>query len=213
VAIGTPTQRGTAQLDTNQATLPVTTTGTIAAGSKIILAAGWRTATTLSSVAGGSLTWTIDIQRVNGLAAQHAALIQADAPSGLASGSTITLTFSGNTTAKTVAVYEVTGLATGAGSFDKSAGADIASGTSFSTGNTATKASTTWTSSFTGLDVVTSPTRSTASGYRIVSATGAYAATGTYPTASTADAIIGTYMMAAAAAADLPMLTTARTRP
>ena len=216
MAIGTPTNRGTAQTDTSQSTLPVTTTGAIASGSKIILSAGWRTATTLSSVAGGGLTWTIDTQRVNGAATQHCALISADAPSGLASGTVITLTFSGNTTAKSVSVEEVTGLAAQGSCFDKTTGADIATGTSFSSGSTATtaqadelligiifynavEASTTWTGSFTALQHISGPTRSTGNAYRIVSATGAYAATGTYPTSSTANAIIGTYKMAAAA--------------
>ena len=120
MAIGTPVNRGSAQLDTSQSTLPVTTSGTIASGSKIILSVGWRTATTLSSVAGGSLTWTIDRQIVNAAATQHAALVTADAPSGLASGTTITLTFSGNTTAKIVSVEEVTGLAAQGSAFDVS---------------------------------------------------------------------------------------------
>jgi len=214
VAIGTPVNRGTASTDTNQATLPVTTSGAIAAGSKIILSAGWRTASTLSSVSGGGLTWTIDRQFRNAGLSQSAALVTADAPSGLASGTTITLTFSANTTAKFVSVEEVTGLAAQGSVLDQQLGAENATTTTaFDTGNLGTttvadellvavifyqgiETTVTWASSFTALQRLTSPTRSMANGYRIVSATGVYKASGTHSPTSTWTGVLASYKAA-----------------
>lgn len=214
MAVGVPVVRGTAQTDTSQTTLPVVTSGAVAAGSRIVLVAGWRTATTLSSVAGGSLTWVIDRQQVDGSAARHYAFISAHAPAGLASGTTITLTLSGATTAKCVVVLECPALEPSqpAPGYDETASADNASADLvFSTNSTAVatgqadelalacsffqvvQASVTWTSPFTALSLVSSPTRSLAVGYRVLTATGVYSASGTNPTSSADFSSIITY--------------------
>ena len=139
MAIGTPVNRGSTATNANGSTLDVTTTGAVAAGSKIILSAGWRSAQTLVSVSdnsGSPLTWVIDYQAQDATASRNAVLISADAPSGLASGTVITLTLSGSTTDKIVSVEEVTGLATGG--FDQSSHGDGGNGTTFDTGLTPT---------------------------------------------------------------------------
>jgi hypothetical protein len=234
MAVSVPVLRGTANSDTSASTLAVTTTGAIASGAKIILVAGWRTATTLSSVAGGSLTWVIDRQQVDGGAARHYAFISANAPSGLASSTAITLTFSGNTTAKCVVCLECANLepTQPAPGYDETASADNgvadlafdSNSTAVATGQAdelalgasffqVVQASVTWTSSFTALTLISSPTRSLAVGYRVLSATGVYSATGTNPTSSADFTAIITYYGVIAAATVLPERIVAVSRP
>lgn len=211
--VSVPVVRGTAQTDTSQNTLPVTTSGAIAAGSRIILCVGWRTATTLSSCSGGSLTWTIDRQLQDASLARNGAFVSAYAAAGLASGTVITLTFSGNTTAKLVVVLECANLepTQPAPGYDETASNDATTSTSFTTNFTAVAtaqgdelalalifyqsvmSSVTWTSPFTGLQLLSSPTRSIAVGYRVLTATGTYAATGTQSPTSIYLAQIITY--------------------
>lgn len=73
----------------------LTTTASVPAGGKIWVWVGWAAATTLNTVAdnsGSPLSWTIAATVANGNAKQ--ALVWADAPAGLASGTVITATFS-----------------------------------------------------------------------------------------------------------------------
>jgi len=94
---------GTRVQDPVNLTSFVTTNQAVASGGFIIcLLAYWAngTAATLSSVAdnggGGSLTWAIDRQGQsgNGGGNPHIAIVSAQAPAGLASGTTITFTYS-----------------------------------------------------------------------------------------------------------------------
>lgn len=73
-------------------TVAFTTIANVASGGFIVVCVGWFGSTSaLSSVSGGSLSWTIDKQ---GRAVSNSvAIASAQAPSGLASGTTITATF------------------------------------------------------------------------------------------------------------------------
>jgi hypothetical protein len=80
-------------------TVAFTTNQTVASNGFIVLICTyWHngTSATLSSVSGGGLSWTIDVDVVsaNGGGNPRVAIISAQAPSGLASGTTITGTFS-----------------------------------------------------------------------------------------------------------------------
>jgi Tfp pilus assembly protein PilZ len=94
-------------------TIAATTNVAVASGARIFLAVSWFQATeTLASVAGGSLTWTIPAQTQNGN--QGVALVYADAPAGLASGTTITATFSTTAGFRAIVGASMTGGTTGA---------------------------------------------------------------------------------------------------
>lgn len=110
VSIGSLTPAGT-----SSTTSVLTTTAAVPAGGKILLAIGWFSATgTLSSVtATGGLTGGIEIQQVNG--SYHMALAYIDCPAGLASGSTVTATFSAGATSRYLQASYITGAATGGG--------------------------------------------------------------------------------------------------
>jgi hypothetical protein len=113
VAIGTPTTLGTNAVDA--AVAPLTTTATVPSGALIVVCFGWGSgsAVTLSSVAGGSLTWSIDhAQAYSGAIPWWFAVVSAQAPSGLASGTTITPTMSGAIFGQLAAGCYCTGLAT-----------------------------------------------------------------------------------------------------
>lgn len=91
---------GETGVDSASSTIVVTTGATVAVNSIIIGTLCWLDTAgspTLSSVSGGSLTWAIDKQGAGGAGtAASAAVISAQAPSGLASGTTITATLSGS---------------------------------------------------------------------------------------------------------------------
>lgn len=88
-SLGTNTSSGSAS------TIVLTTTNAVASGAVIVVAIGWFNASvTLTSVTGGSLTWTVRAANNGGV---RAAVAYALAPSGLASGSSITANFSGST--------------------------------------------------------------------------------------------------------------------
>jgi hypothetical protein len=86
---------GTTIMNVSSGTMKLTTKATAAANTRIFAFVVWTNASrTLSSVSGGGLTWTVDAQ-VKNAANFHVAIASANAPSGLASGVTITATFSG----------------------------------------------------------------------------------------------------------------------
>lgn len=115
MAISTPATLGTAATVANSTTQTFNTTATVPSGGKIWVVVGWFDGTaTLSSITGGSLTWTIDIQGKNGSVGR--AICQADAPAGLASGTTITANFSSGTADRFMSGAYATGVATGASS-------------------------------------------------------------------------------------------------
>ena len=68
------------------------TNQTVAAGAFIVMGWGCFGGEILLSVAGGGLTWSID-SHTNGSNSKESAIVSAQAPSGLASGTTITATF------------------------------------------------------------------------------------------------------------------------
>jgi len=93
--------------DPSSSTVAFTTSQAVPAGDLILVEVGWFDNTnTLSSVAdngaGGSLGWTIAKQGKAGSTADNTALVWARAPSGLASGTTITATFSAATVAREI---------------------------------------------------------------------------------------------------------------
>jgi hypothetical protein len=104
---------GTADPGGSRSTVAITTGSAVASGGFIVTCIGWFGTTTLSSVAGGGLTWTIDKQ---GRAADPGfvsiAIASAQAPSGLASGTTITATLAANADVPTMGGTSFTGVAT-----------------------------------------------------------------------------------------------------
>lgn len=99
---------GTNQNGGNATTIALTTTNAVAAGGTIFLVVGnFNAAVDLTSVAGGGLTWTVEAKANNG--GVRAALAKAEAPSGLASGSTITATYSGSTSERKIGAASFTG--------------------------------------------------------------------------------------------------------
>jgi hypothetical protein len=105
---------GKAAGDPALGTIAFTTTSPVASGGFIVLSVGWFDGTaTLSSVAGGGLTWTIDFQGKAGVTSDRVALVSAQAPAGLVSGTTITATFSAATpVAREIGGTSFTGVAT-----------------------------------------------------------------------------------------------------
>ena len=100
--------------DSSGTTVARATVAAAAAGALIFCLVGWDdTTVTLASVAGGGLTWTVHVQALAG-ANRHVAIASAHAPSGLASATTITATFSATAAgARTMAMFSMTGLVTG----------------------------------------------------------------------------------------------------
>lgn len=96
-----------------------TTSATAVANSRIILFLWWYgNAQTLSSASGGSLSWVVDKQFEASADDQHVAIVSADAPGGLASGTGISFTFSaGPDFGPAVAAASFTGVATGASGY------------------------------------------------------------------------------------------------
>lgn len=93
-------------------TIGDTTTSSIAAGRKVIALVSWYGGESLTSLSGGGLTWTVDV--VSPGSGARAAIVSADAPAGLASGTTITATFSGGTFALGIGIASCDGLVTNA---------------------------------------------------------------------------------------------------
>ncbi len=100
------------QVGSPATTASFSTTGAVAAGGKIIVGVSWYNNVTVS-VAGGSLSWTQD-ESFNSAddANRRAALFSADAPAGLASSTSITVTASGNAFNLGLCGAYITGAAT-----------------------------------------------------------------------------------------------------
>jgi hypothetical protein len=104
---------GTAVDDSGATTIAVNTTQTVAAGGFIVASVGWwHGSATLSSVGGGGLSWSIAVQGKNSIANPASAIVWAQAPSGLASGTAITATFSTSVNGRQIGVTSFTGVAT-----------------------------------------------------------------------------------------------------
>lgn len=136
-SIGTPVS------DTdNQATsIALTTNVTVASGNWIYVGVSWYnpgvTASVADNGAGGTLTWTQVGSTQNGGvdADRHIAIFRAYAPSGLASGRTVTATFSGNAYGRALFGSHFSGGASGAGLDGTPAGSNSNSTSTFNPGN------------------------------------------------------------------------------
>ncbi len=91
-------------------TIATTTTHAVAAGSFIVLCVGWFQTATLNSVSGGGLSWSIDKQGFN--FSNNMAVVSAQAPSGMASGTTLTGTLSAACIGRVLGGASFTGVAT-----------------------------------------------------------------------------------------------------
>jgi hypothetical protein len=203
--------------DGGATTIAFTTNQIVAAGSFIVVCIGWFTSVTLSSVAGGGLSWLIDKQGSGGDASDGNAIVSAQAPAGLASGVTITATLSGATSpARAIGGSSFTGIATSS-PVDVTAGPTQVSTAAWSTGNMAIVAG----SLIVAVDfnegtnsgnTPTAPSaelweRTHADGfecvaeYRIESSAGSYAVAGTFG-AATKNNNVGVAYLAAAGAVD-----------
>jgi hypothetical protein len=85
---------GTYHENIGSSTMTMTTTAPAAAHTRVFAFVTWNATGTITSVSGGGLTWTVDRQAQDS-ADNHGAIVSADAPAGLASGTVITATFSG----------------------------------------------------------------------------------------------------------------------
>ena len=87
---------GETAADSASSTVAFTTNQTVASNGFIVVTVTWinPSGQTLLSVGGGGLTWNIDKQGQTGGTEAPTAIVSAQAPSGLASGTTITATFS-----------------------------------------------------------------------------------------------------------------------
>lgn len=105
---------GTAVNDASATTIAVVTTATVAAGALIVASLGWWLASAATvTVAGGSLTWATAVQGKNASGEQQAGIAYALAPSGLASGATITATYSAAVNGRQIGVSSFTGVDSG----------------------------------------------------------------------------------------------------
>ena len=95
-------------------TMALTTNAAAVTGSRVFAFVVWNDAArTLTSVTGGALTWTVDVQSRDDNN-DHVAIASADAPLGLASGTVLTATFSGSVTHGLIAGASFTGVSAGA---------------------------------------------------------------------------------------------------
>jgi hypothetical protein len=190
---------GTAADDAGSTTIAVNTTLTVAAGGFIVASVGWwHASATLSSVAGGSLSWSIAVQGKNSIANPASALVWAQAPSGLASGTTITATFSASVNGRQIGISSFTGVDTSSpvdttvavqssSTTAWTATASIAAGSVLvATAHLDPSASSTITSpSIEALDWNDTANTAMTTGYRIEASAGSYAVAGTWVTGVT----------------------------
>jgi hypothetical protein len=125
--------------DTAGTTVAFNTSQTVASNGFIVLSVTWivTAGQTLSTVSGGGLTWAIDKQGgIGGAGQSNAAIISAQAPAGLASGTTITATYSASTPgARAICGTSFTGVLSAA-ALDTTNGPTLNSGTAWATGST-----------------------------------------------------------------------------
>lgn len=98
---------GTLIQDSGSTSITLTTSATVASGGFIVIhAGGFGGGTTLSSVSGGGLTWTVDYSP----ASSDTGIASAQAPSGLAAGAEITATFGASVAARIIGGTSFTGV-------------------------------------------------------------------------------------------------------
>ena len=89
---------GTTYLASDQTSITLTTGSAVATGGFIVLGVGnfdWNVAVSVGTVTGGGLTWTVDKEHAPGGGVDGFAIISAQAPSGLAASTVITVPFVG----------------------------------------------------------------------------------------------------------------------
>jgi lysophospholipase L1-like esterase len=102
---------GSSHENIGSTTTKLTTTAPAVARSRVFVFVTWNSATrTLASVSGGGLAWSLDVQ-ARDASSNHGAIASAYAPSGLASGTSITATFSGSVGHGLMAASSFTGIA------------------------------------------------------------------------------------------------------
>jgi hypothetical protein len=194
-SIGTPVGQ-----DPGNTQVQFTTNVAIAAGSFIVVFVGGFIASGATmTVAGGGLTWTTDKQgNPASPSASFTGIASAQAPSGLASGTTITATYSGSAAARQIGGSSFTGVGTsspvdttsgptGIGAAQQpwaSASTSIQAGSLLVACNYAESGGTTSTASAGSTELLdwqsaASPTTMTAC-YRIESSAGSYTVAGTW---------------------------------
>lgn len=189
---------GTTATVASATTIVLTTTAAVAVGGFIVLFIGWENAGTVTvSVAGGGLTWAVDVQGKHDSQNPHSAIATAQAPAGLASSTAITATFSSTSTGRAIAGSSFTGIATASALDAATAPVAGGGGTTWTTPNvTTTNAddllvgmqhasnaagpTSAIDSPATELHDFSSDFDLTTTGYRIVTSTGTYAISGTW---------------------------------
>jgi hypothetical protein len=101
---------GTSTTDTAATTQTLTTTNAVASGGFIVLGVTCAAASSLTSVTGGSLTWTIN-KTNNTTGALDEYIVSAQAPSGLAASTVLTANYGVSTAARGMAGVSFTGVA------------------------------------------------------------------------------------------------------
>lgn len=204
-------------------TITVTTTALVASSRFIVLViggfAGTLTVTGITDNSGSPLTWTVDKQGQPGSPASDlAAIASAQCPSGLASGTVITVTYSASSQARAISASTWSGVATSS-PVDTTAGpvgvSPAAAG--YTTGNVTVLAGSVLigntmqeTGAFTSTptapsielrDWLASGGSSQVANYRIEATAGTVAAAGAFSTAGQSNTVAVAYKEAAATAA------------
>lgn len=91
------------------ATIAVATDTSVAAGDTVVAVVAWYGSGTLNGLSGGGLTWTVHV--TSGGTAHRIALASAHAPTGLASGTTVTATLSASRDARSIRLVSVADVA------------------------------------------------------------------------------------------------------
>ena len=108
-------------------TQTLVTTAAVPAGGKILLGVSWFTATTISGVSDGANTYTVDKMQTSPSTTNcRFAVVSADCPAGLASGSSIVVTFAVAATNRYIGGAYSTGLQTGVGAAYGAVGSGLA---------------------------------------------------------------------------------------
>ena len=103
---------GTLAQNVGSTTMGLTTSAPASAQSRVFVFVVWAGSGTLSSVSGGGLTWTVDGQAPGPYNDYRVGIASASAPSGLASGTVITATFSSSVNHGNIAAASFLGIAT-----------------------------------------------------------------------------------------------------
>lgn len=210
---------GTADSNSSTTSLAFNTTATVASNGFIVAqAGGWFTADTLTSVSGGGLTWSVDASGdYSGGNPQYVAIASAQAPSGLASGTTLTFNFSGSVQYKTVGAMSFTGVAASSALDVAGTDQEVAGTLAWSTGSLSVAAGSvivgfSWNEGASSGSTITGPSVEAwedlhgdgfgaTAGYQIVAAGGSASVAGTWGAGTTHLDIGAAYLAAAGAAA------------